>query len=73
MEYEYASERRMYYPKGDATLRSGARYLADTLSSEQRKVFYTYANNTSSGAPFKTKDGKDLILKREGSDYVVVS
>lgn len=72
MEYEYVSERKIYYPKGDSALRSAAKYLASTLSSEQRKVFYEYANNHNSGAPVKTKDGKDFVLRREGSDYIVV-
>ncbi len=71
MDYKYASERKVYYPKNDSALRSVATYITETLSSEQRKVFYEYANNHSSGTPFRSGDSKSYVLKREGGDYVL--
>ena len=70
MDYEYASERKIYYPKGDSSLRAGAKYLASKLSYDQRKVFYEYANNHSAGASFLA-DGRNYLLKRDGSDYIL--
>jgi len=70
MKYEYASERKVYYPEDDSSLRAGAKYLTSTLSYEQRKVFYEYANNHSAGASF-LKDGTSYLLTRNGSDYIL--
>lgn len=70
MEYEYASERKIYYPQGDGSLRAGAKYLASKLSYDQRKVFYEYANNHSAGASFLA-EGKSYLLKKYGSDYII--
>lgn len=72
MEYERASDYKIYYPKGNETLRTGARHLSRVLSSAQRKVFYEYANNHMSGAPFKNRSNKDYILKRQGGDYIIL-
>ncbi len=72
MDYKYASERKVYYLKNDSSLRSAATYITETLSSEQRKVLYEYANNHSSGTPFRGGDNKSYVLKREGGDYILL-
>ncbi len=71
MDYKYASSHKIYYLSDDSSLSKGAYYLAETLSSSELKVFYDYARDHSSGAPFRGSDGYRYLLKYKGGDFIL--